>query len=225
MTIINNSLAYSADTLVYNNECELLWPDYIPDPRYLTLTQTPGGTITADKLSGYDGDIVTLSNTPSAEYNFSGYSCTGAELSGDKFAFNGSDVTAQANFVSTILASGNYQITNDKHYVTGHYPNSYNSNGYFWPSQLINANVSGYVHVTIPWMPEGYRELYCLVPTNFFDGGDRYNTYTALKVQTVINSWTPIEFTGKTTATSFYIAQMDGGGGGSYMDSGNWWIK
>ena len=26
MTIINNSLAYSADTLVYNNECELLWP-------------------------------------------------------------------------------------------------------------------------------------------------------------------------------------------------------
>ena len=27
MTIINNSLAYSADTLVYNNECELLWPE------------------------------------------------------------------------------------------------------------------------------------------------------------------------------------------------------
>ena len=26
MTIINKSLAYSADTLVYNNECELLWP-------------------------------------------------------------------------------------------------------------------------------------------------------------------------------------------------------
>lgn len=25
MTIINNSLTYSADTLVYNNECELLW--------------------------------------------------------------------------------------------------------------------------------------------------------------------------------------------------------
>lgn len=25
MTIINNSLAYSGDTLVYNNECELLW--------------------------------------------------------------------------------------------------------------------------------------------------------------------------------------------------------
>lgn len=26
MTIINNSLAYSGETLVYNNECELLWP-------------------------------------------------------------------------------------------------------------------------------------------------------------------------------------------------------
>lgn len=32
MTIINNSLAYSAETLVYNNECELLWPGDDPDP-------------------------------------------------------------------------------------------------------------------------------------------------------------------------------------------------
>ena len=31
MTIINNSLAYSGETLIYINECELLWPDYI-DP-------------------------------------------------------------------------------------------------------------------------------------------------------------------------------------------------
>ena len=31
MSIINKSLAYSADTLVYNNECELLWPDTISE--------------------------------------------------------------------------------------------------------------------------------------------------------------------------------------------------
>ena len=31
MSIINNSLAYSGETLVYNNECELFWPGYI-DP-------------------------------------------------------------------------------------------------------------------------------------------------------------------------------------------------
>ena len=30
MTIINNSLAYSGETLVYNNECELLWPEVDP---------------------------------------------------------------------------------------------------------------------------------------------------------------------------------------------------
>lgn len=29
MTIINNSLAYSGETLVYNNECELLWPEEV----------------------------------------------------------------------------------------------------------------------------------------------------------------------------------------------------
>lgn len=224
MSIVNNSLAYSGETLIYNNECELLWPDYIPDLRYLTLNQTQGGSIIADKLSGYDGDIVTLSNTPSTDYNFSDYSITGAVLSSNQFAFNGSDVTAQANFVSTILDSGNYQITNNRHYVTGHYPNNYNSNGGFYPSQLINADTSGYVHVTIPWASEPYRELYYLVPTNFFDGGDRYNLKTALNVKTVINSWTPIELSARTTATSFYIAQLDGYGG-SYMASGNWWIK
>ena len=42
MTIINNSLAYSGETLVYNNECELLWPDYIDPCNPLNL---PANTV------------------------------------------------------------------------------------------------------------------------------------------------------------------------------------
>lgn len=115
MTTVNKSLAYVDNTIVYNNEYELLWPEYIPDPRYLTLNQTTGGIITADKMSGYDGEIVTLSNTASSNYEFGSYSITGSTLTGNQFTFAGSDVTAEANFLSNIISTGTF----DNHYAEG----------------------------------------------------------------------------------------------------------
>lgn len=64
----------------------------------LSLTPVSNGAITANKLSGYDGDVVTLENTASAGYTFNGYSVTGATLTGNQFAFSGSNVTASAAF-------------------------------------------------------------------------------------------------------------------------------
>ena len=74
----------------------------------LYLEQQTGGAITADAMSGLDGNIITLSNTPSAGYQFDSYSITGAELSGNQFAFNGSDVTAAANFQEAKANFGAY---------------------------------------------------------------------------------------------------------------------
>ncbi|MBO7714120.1 MAG: hypothetical protein J6S85_11150 [Methanobrevibacter sp.] len=108
MTTVNKSLSYIDNTIVYNNDYELLWPEYIPDPRYLTLNQTTGGIITADKMSGYDGEIVTLSNTASSDYQFDSYSITGSTLTSNQFTFVGSDVTAEANFLSDIIATGTF---------------------------------------------------------------------------------------------------------------------
>lgn len=68
----------------------------------LNLLQNEYGLISADVLSGYDGDVVTLSNTPSAGYQFNSYGITGAELSGNQFAFSGSNVSAEANFEEAI---------------------------------------------------------------------------------------------------------------------------
>ena len=68
----------------------------------LNLLQNEYGLISADVLSGYDGDVVTLSNTPSAGYQFAAYSLTGAELSGNQFAFSGSNVTAEGAFEEAI---------------------------------------------------------------------------------------------------------------------------
>ena len=62
----------------------------------LTLEQTNGGTISANKLTGYYGNPVSLYNTPSSNYIFGNYNITGATLTGNEFNFNTNNVTANA---------------------------------------------------------------------------------------------------------------------------------
>lgn len=64
----------------------------------LTLQTDGGGTINSTKMSGFIGDQATLSNTPDATHVFSGYTITGATLTGSNFNFIGNDVTAKAWF-------------------------------------------------------------------------------------------------------------------------------
>lgn len=86
----------------------------LPDPRYLTLQSDGHGIISADALSGYSGDTITLSNTAHDGYLFSGYSVTGASLNGSTVTLNNQDATAKAWFsakpVSSLYYSnaGNY---------------------------------------------------------------------------------------------------------------------
>ena len=81
---------------------EYVPPEPPPPPpmtRYVHLNQSTGGTISASPMSGVDGDTVTLSNSPSTNYTFNGYSVNGATLySGNKFDFSGSDVTCSASW-------------------------------------------------------------------------------------------------------------------------------
>lgn len=78
--------------------CTANW-NYTPVLRRLTITQTSNGTISASQVTGYDGDVVTLSNTPNTYYAFNGYNVTGATLyDGNKFKFNGSDVNVTGTF-------------------------------------------------------------------------------------------------------------------------------
>ena len=68
----------------------------------LTLQTDGHGSIAANRVSGFIGDSVTLSNTAFDGYEFSAYTLTGANLTGNTFNFTGSDVTAKAwfNYVS-----------------------------------------------------------------------------------------------------------------------------
>lgn len=87
------SLAFNGKSLLENSK-EMLWNRDI----FTVTTSTDGhGSLTASPMSGFSGTNVTLSNTPNANYGFSGYSITGATLTGNQFTLN-NDVTANANF-------------------------------------------------------------------------------------------------------------------------------
>ena len=64
----------------------------------VTLQTDGHGTISANTTSGYSGDTVTLTATPNTNYVFSGYTITGATLTGNSFEFKTSDVTTKAWF-------------------------------------------------------------------------------------------------------------------------------
>lgn len=67
----------------------------------VTLQTDGHGAINSTKMSGFIGDQATLSNAPDSTYVFSGYTLTGANLTGNKFNFIGNDVTAKAWFVTS----------------------------------------------------------------------------------------------------------------------------
>lgn len=79
----------------------------------VTLQATEGGSIAANRVSGFIGDSVTLSNTANSGYEFSAYTLTGANLTGNQFNLTGSDVTAKAWFyqpVAKLADTSNYDI-------------------------------------------------------------------------------------------------------------------
>ena len=99
MTTINKSLAASGETLIYNHECELLWPF----PVYNVYTYGNHGTVSANPNGGIEGTEVTLSNTPEAFYQFNGYTINGVTLKNtNQFDINNSNVYVTGNFVSTL---------------------------------------------------------------------------------------------------------------------------
>lgn len=109
----------------------------------LTLQTDGHGTIAANKMSGFIGDQVTLSNTPAARYEFSAYTLTGANLTGNKFNFTGSDVTAKAwfNYLGP-SANVKYSLGDDIYMVD--YLSAHDSFDHpTWINGVINFGSSG----------------------------------------------------------------------------------
>lgn len=95
-------------TGIYNGE--ILWGSSLPSYYTLTLSTDGHGTLTANTLTGYPGDTVTLSPNYNTYYRFNNYSVTGGTIANNTFTFGNEDATAQANFkVNYFTATGNFE--------------------------------------------------------------------------------------------------------------------
>lgn len=122
----------------------------------VTLQTDGHGTIAANRNSGFIGDQVTLSNTPNANFNLSGYTITGATLTGNKFNFTGSNVTAKAWFTGYTAINASYSFYGVNTF-TGNI--NYNTNNVINFNPTANEAAKSYSvtrtynTATVPWTP------------------------------------------------------------------------
>ena len=122
----------------------------------VTLQTDGHGTIAANKMSGFIGDQVTLSNTAATNYSFSGYTITGATLTGNKFNFIGNDVIAKAWFTGYSGKNVSYTLRGVDTF-TGNVNLNTNNVINFVPTTTEAAKsysvTRTYNTATVPWTP------------------------------------------------------------------------
>lgn len=103
-------LQYDGMTLTYPG-----WNGYVsydaPSFKTLTLYNSEGGTLTANKLTGYPGDTINLSTAYNTYWRFSGYQLTGdGELVGNDYTFGNEDASICACYKpNAFTATGGFE--------------------------------------------------------------------------------------------------------------------
>lgn len=92
--------------------------------RDLTLENGDHGILSADKMSGFSGDIVTVDATTDEGWYFTGLNVTGATATGNQFMFVGENVTAEGLYTDegypiTYLSDEHVSVTGDDLYIPG----------------------------------------------------------------------------------------------------------
>lgn len=166
-----------------NNIIEIDGYTLMPPKRNVNLIQTTGGTISASPLQGYDGEVVTLSNTPTGTNHFMGYNVTGATLyDTNKFKFDKSDVN-----VSGVFSPFDYVYWGDDSQYR-----------YRWMTSnlAIDDGKSGIIKVdtTVNGVDFGtqyyynYKAVQRILTANGWDGGSQTTDQWKLPTRTEINT-------------------------------------
>lgn len=93
--------------------------------RDLTLENGDHGVLSADKMSGFSGDVVTVDTASIDEgWYFTGLNITGATATGNQFMFVGENVTAEGLYTNegypiTYLSDDHVHLTGDSIYIPG----------------------------------------------------------------------------------------------------------
>ena len=108
-------LQYDGMTLTYPGWNGCVSYEAAPAFKTLTLYHSEGGTLTANTLTGYPGDTVSLSTAYNTYWRFSGYQMTGdGELVGNDYTFGTEDATICACYkVNAFTATGGWEKGSD----------------------------------------------------------------------------------------------------------------
>lgn len=92
--------------------------------RDLTLENGDHGVLSADKMSGFSGDVVTVDATTDEGWYFTGLNLTGATATGNQFMFVGENVTAEGLYTDegypiTYITETGGSLTGDPIYIPG----------------------------------------------------------------------------------------------------------
>ena len=173
----------------------------------VTLQTDGHGTLTANKTTGYSGDTITLTATPNTNYVFSGYTITGATMTGDSFKLNTNDVTTKAWFYY-VAPTKNARIAMRFCDV----PASFTSGGktfypFFINQRLIVTGYTGDNIASLMTNMNGAGALYYTYP--LFNNGDNTSaqmTYTSNSIDfTRVDTVHLYANTGTTTAGAYEI--------------------
>ena len=91
----------------------------------LTLENGDHGVLSADKMSGFSGDVVTVDATTDEGWYFTGLNLTGATATGNQFMFVGENVTAEGLYtdegypITYIINGSHVNVTGDQIYIPG----------------------------------------------------------------------------------------------------------
>ena len=149
--------------------------------RDLTLENGDHGVLSADKMTGFSGDVVTVDATTDEGWYLSAIALTGAEATGFKFMFTGSDVTAQGEYTDqgfpiTYESDEHVSITGDNIYIPGGtgitlqtgYDTYYRISGY----EVTNGTVeNGVLYPTGPCTVRAVATLNTFTATGGFEKG------------------------------------------------------
>lgn len=151
--------------------------------RDLTLENGDHGVLSADKMSGFSGDIVTVDATTDEGWYFTGLNVTGATATGNQFMFVGNDVTAEGLYTDegypiTYLSDEHVHLTGDQIYVPGSEGITLDS-GYDTYYRISGYDIeNGFINEEGLLIPTGPCTIKAIEKVNAFSASGKFNMNT-----------------------------------------------
>ena len=200
--------------------------------RELTLENGDHGVLSADKMTGFSGDVVTVDATTDEGWYLSAIDLTGAEATGFKFTFTGSDVTAlgkytDVGFPITYLSDGHVHLTGDTIYIPGSEGITLQSS-YDTYYRISGYDITGGSIVDGKLVPTGPCTIKAVEKVNAFTARGNFNLYSKgtyiLESNKGATAISYAHYTGGTNVpTSYYNVSLTSTDNGGTSVKANGW--